>query len=85
MRTCENTHHYVDKDDPWLGILFASDFSIISTIYMMKSYSPGQLIFGHDIILLIKHTLDWELIRQKNQAPLNNDNIREKRNQVDCY
>ena len=43
----------------------------------LKGYSLGQLLFGYDIILLIKYKVDWELIRQINQAKYIEDNIRE--------
>ena len=52
---------YVDKNDPWMGILAAAVFAIFSTTNSKKGYSPGQFIFGRDIILPIKHRVDWEL------------------------
>ena len=77
------TQTYVDEDEPWLGILAASEFAIFSTTNRLKGYSPGQLVFGRDIIILIKHTVDWELIRQQNQTQIDKDNIREIRSRVD--
>ena len=59
------TQIYVDKDEPWLGILSAYYFSLRSTTNCLKVYIPGQLVFGRDMILLIKHNVDWELISQK--------------------
>ena len=56
----------------------ATVFEILSTINRLKGYSPGQLLFGRAIILLIKHRSDWELIRQQNQTQKNKDNIRKK-------
>ena len=50
---------YIDEDYPWLGILSAGFFTIFSTINIQKGYSLVQLIFGHDMILLIEHTVDW--------------------------
>ena len=82
MQTCNITQHYVDEDDPWSGILAAAEFAILSTTNMLKGYSPGQLMFGRDMILLIKHKLDWELIRQQNQEKINKENIRKNINQV---
>ena len=35
------------------------------------------------MILQIKHTVDWELIRQQNQTQINEDNIHKNRNWVD--
>ena len=66
--TCPFTETYVDKDDPWSGILDAAEFLIFSTINRLKVYSMGKLVFGCDTILPIKHKIDWELIRQQNQA-----------------
>ena len=34
-----------------------------------------QLVFGHDMILLIKHKDDWELVRQRKQTRINKYNI----------
>ena len=57
---------YVDENDPWTGILATAAFAIRSTTNRQKGYSPGQFIFVRDIILRIKHRVDWELIpRQK--------------------
>ena len=36
----------------------------------------GQLIFGSDIILPIKHRVDWALMRQQKQTQSNRDNTR---------
>ena len=55
---------YVDENDPWTGILAAAAFTIHSKTYRQNGYSQSQLIFGHDMILLIKNRVDWELIRQ---------------------
>ena len=42
---------------------------------MQNNYSPGQLVFGCDMIILIKNEMDWELIRQLNNAQINKDAI----------
>ena len=46
--------NYVDEDDPWLGVLAKTAFEIRSTGNSLNGYSPGQLLFGHDIFFLIK-------------------------------
>ena len=61
---------YVDKNDPWTGILAAAEFSNRSTTDREKGYSLGQLVFGRDMILPIKHRVDWELIRQQKKTQL---------------
>ena len=52
---------------------------------MLKAYSPGQLVFGCDMILPIKQMVDYKLIRQKKQAQINKDNICENGNRVDHH
>ena len=59
VRTCKIKETYFYKYYPWLGILAAAEFPIISTTNMLKCYSPGQLLFGRDMILPIKHMVDW--------------------------
>ena len=48
---------YIDKYNPWTGILAAAAFEIFPKNNRQKGYSPVQLIFSHDMILLIKHTV----------------------------
>ena len=50
---------YVEKDDPWSGILAAAAFAISPETNRIKVYSTGKLIFGCDMILPIKHMVDW--------------------------
>ena len=78
-----STQTYVDENDLWKGILSAAAFGICSTTNRQNYYSPGQLISGRDMILLIKHRVDWELTRQRNQMQINKYNTRENKNRVD--
>ena len=75
MRTYNIKDTYIDKYYPWLGILVAESFKICSTENRLKGYSPGQILFGNDIILQIKHTVGWKLILQRKQAQMNKDII----------
>ena len=77
VRTSNIEETYIDKDDPWLGILATAAFAICSTTKSLKGYSPGQLLFDRDTILPIKHKVDWESIRQQNQTQINKYNIHE--------
>ena len=83
VRTFNIQQTYVDKNDPWTGILAAAAFAISSTTNRQKGYSPGQFVFGHDMILQIKHSLGCELIRQQNHTQINKDNTQENINRVD--
>ena len=78
-----STQTYVEENDLWTGILAATEFAILSKIIRQKVYSPGQLIFGRDMILPIKHRVDWELIRQRKKTKINKDNTCENKHRVD--
>ena len=82
MRTFNIFKTYADEDDPWSGIL-AATFTIRQTTNRLKGYCPRQLLFGCGMILLIKHEVDWELIRQQNQMWINKYNIFENNKIVD--
>ena len=75
MRTYNIKESYVYEDDPWLVILAAAAFYIRSIENELELYGPSQLLFGYDMIILIKHTMDWGLIRQQNQMQIDKNNI----------
>ena len=54
-----STQTYVDKNNPWTGILAAAEFAIFSTTNRQKGYSTVQLIFDCDMILSIKDMVYW--------------------------
>ena len=72
---CNIKYIYIDEDEPWSRILAAAALKICYTKNRLKGYSMVQLLFSHDIIILIKHMAGWELICHKNQAQINKDNI----------
>ena len=82
VRTFNISQPHVEKIDLWTVILAAAAFVIISSTNRLKCYSPGQLVFERDIILPIKHEVDWWLIRQWKQAQINKDNIHKNRHRV---
>ena len=59
MRTYNINQTYVDENDPLTVILSTAEFLIWSTTNRFKGYSLDQLIFGRDMILLIKNKVDW--------------------------
>jgi hypothetical protein len=54
---------YYDPDDPWGGILVAVAFALRSTYHMTLQATPGQLIFGRDMVLNVQHLTDWTAIK----------------------
>ena len=51
LRTFEFQDNYLDEENPWKGILSATTFAVRSTYHMTLQKTPGQLVFGRDMIL----------------------------------
>ena len=77
IRTFELEENYLDEEDPWKGILSATAFAVRSTFHTTLQNSPGQLVFGRDMILNIKHTANWEYIKKRKQKLIDKNNQRE--------
>jgi len=69
--------NYLDEDDPWAGIISATAFAVRATYHTTLQKTPGQLVFGRDMILNIEHQANWELIRARKQQIIQKNNIRE--------
>ena len=52
-------------------------------IHTLKGYALGWLVFGHDMILLIKYIVDWKLTCQRKQAQINYDYVQENTSRID--
>ena len=79
IRTFELHENYLDEDDPWKGILAATAFAIRATYHTTLQKSPGQLIFGRDMIFNIQHTANWEYIRARKQRLIQKNNKNENK------
>ena len=77
IRTFELEENYLDDDDPWKGILAATAFAVRSTYHTTLQATPGQLVFGHDLILNCEHIADWQAIKKRKQQLIKYNNLRE--------
>jgi len=82
IRTFELENNYLDEDDPWKGILSATAFAIRSTFHTSLQSTPGQLVFGRDMIFNIQYIANWEYIKQRKQKIINLNNQRENSKRV---
>ena len=81
-RTFELENKYLDKSDPWKGILSAVAFAVRSTISTTTQSSPAQLVFGRDMMLNITHKANWEFIRTRKQNLINKNNKKENSKRI---
>ena len=57
----------MDVDKLWDGILAATAFAVWSTYHTTLQATPGQLVFGHDMVINTPFIADWEAIKQRKQ------------------
>ena len=77
IRTFELENNYLDEEDPWKGILSATAFAVRATFHTTLQQTPGQVVFGRDVIFNIQHTANWEYIKQRKQKIINLNNQQE--------
>ena len=82
IRTFELEDNYLDEVNPWKGILSATAFAVRSTFHTTLNQSPGQLVFGRDMILNIKHEANWDYIKKRKQNIINKNNKRENAGRI---
>ena len=52
-------------------------FAVRSTYHTTLKKTPGQLVFGCDMIFNIQHVANWEFIRKNKQHCIDKNNIAE--------
>ena len=62
MRTLELETHELDDNNPSEEFLTATAYAIRSTYHTTLQATPGQLVFGRDMLLPIKFQADWAKI-----------------------
>jgi hypothetical protein len=82
IRTFELEDNYLDEEDPWKFILSATAFAVRFTFHTTLHQSPGQLVFGRDMIFNIKHEANWDYIRQRKQKLIDKNNQRENASRI---
>jgi hypothetical protein len=73
---------YYDPEDPWGGILMAVAFALRSTYHTTLQATPGQLIFGRNMVLNVQHLTDWTAIKARKQQIIHNNNQIENLKQI---
>ena len=64
----------MNEDDPFKDFLTATAYAIRSTYHTTLQATPGQLVFGQDMILPIRLTTNWALIAQRKQERIDKSN-----------
>ena len=77
IQTWEVENIDLEDTDPFIGIVSAICFAIRSTYHTTLQATPGQVVFGRDMIFPITHITDWQQIHNRKQELINKNNERE--------
>ena len=82
LKTNDLVNRIFDAIDPWGNILAAIAYAIRCSYHSTLQATPGQLVFGRDMLLDIKCDPDWTTIQQRKQKIVNYNNKRENNKRV---
>jgi hypothetical protein len=74
LRTAEIDGREIDEKDPWGPFLASDVYAIRSTFHTTLKATPGQLVFGRDMVLPIKFIAYWGAIEQQRQKEMGRNN-----------
>ena len=77
IRTFDTSTINESDQNPFEGFVSAICWAIRSTYHTTLKATPGQLVFGRDMIFNIRHEADWQLIRERKRARIEENNARE--------
>ncbi len=83
LRTLKIEKEALERDDPWSPFLSSAAWAIRSTYHMTLEATPGQLVFGCDMLCAIAFKLNWERICQNKQELIDNNKANENMTHID--
>lgn len=82
LRTFDLDNVDLDDDDPFEPYCTATAYAIRCTYHTTLGASPGQLVFGRDMMLPVRYNVDWYAITRRKQARINASNRRENKSRL---
>jgi hypothetical protein len=82
LRALALEYRELDPDDPWNEFLQACAFGIRSTFHTTLQASPGQFVFGRDMIHDVRFQSNWDRIKNNKQKIISSSNKRENLNRI---
>lgn len=65
--------------DPFCGVTAAIAYAIRSSWHSTCKATPGQLVFGRDMAINVRHAADFAQVQQRRQAMAAANNARENK------
>ena len=78
--TFDLQNNYLDEDDPWSDVLASTAFEVQITYHNTLQPTPGQMVFGSEMILNTPFIADWEAIRPRKKKIIGKNKQLENKN-----
>ena len=72
----------LDGPAPYTGLLTAVALATRATVHTTMNATLCQLVFGQDAFLRMEFQADWNTIRARKQARINENNVRENQKRI---
>jgi hypothetical protein len=82
LRTQELEETPFNTTDPWSDILAKCSWALRSTFHTVARATPGQLIFGRDMIFDVAYKANWADLRKRKRNAIANANDRENNRRI---
>ena len=82
LRTFELGKEELPEENPFEPFLTATAYAIRSTYHTTLQATPGQLVFGRDMILPIQFKANWASIALRKQKIINQSNAKENKKRL---
>jgi hypothetical protein len=83
LRTFQLEETEIKEEDPFSAILSSVAWAIRSTYHTVLNATPGQLVFGRDMVLPIACKAEWAEIVQRKNDQIVRDNARENSRRIE--
>ena len=83
LRTFELEKEELPEENPFEPFLTATAYAIRSTYHMTLQATPGQLVFGRDMILPMQFKANWAQIALRKQEVINKSNSKENKKHLE--
>jgi len=82
LRSYELEEQDLDDDHPFDEFLNAAAWALRSTYHTVLNATPGQLVYGRDMLLPVQYKADWAAIALKKHQQILKDNLRENKTRL---
>ena len=82
LRVYELEEYEFPRGDPWSNILASAAWAIRSTLHTTLGATPGQLVYGRDMLYDLAFKANWQDIKERKRARIEESNKRENAKRI---